>query len=188
MRSTSADASLRKRNAPTVVEMSEDLFYTIFATSAGWMGLLGSTHGLRRATLPQASEQAVRRLMGGDIDEAVWSPPFFQDLMERLKDYFSGHEATFLDKLDLSRATLFQCEVWETTRLIPYGETRSYAWVAGQIKKPKASRATGQALGKNPLPIFVPCHRVLASNGTLGGFTGGIDTKKHLLNSYHVKN
>ena len=120
--------------------------------------------------------------MGGDINQAVRSVPFFRDLMERLKAYFRGYEATFPDKLDLSGATPFQCEVWEATRLIPYGETRSYAWIAGQIKKPKAFRATGQALGKNPLPILVPCHRVLASNGTLGGFTGGIDAKKHLLN------
>ena len=119
--------------------------------------------------------------MGDDIDEAVWSPPFFQDLMERLKAYFSGYEATFPDKLDLSRATPFQCEVWEATRLIPYGETRSYAWIAGQIKKPGAFRATGQALGRNPFPVIVPCHRVLASNGALGGFTGGIEMKQYLL-------
>ena len=162
--------------------MSESLFYTIFDTSAGWMGILGSTHGLRQATLPQASEQEVRQLLGDYAKQAVWSPPFFQDLMERLRAYFSGYETTFPDKLDLSGATSFQRAVWEATRLIPYGETRSYAWIAGQIKKPGAFRAAGQALGRNPFPVIVPCHRVLASNGTLGGFTGGIDAKKHLLN------
>ena len=119
--------------------------------------------------------------MGSAIDEAVWSPPFFQDLMERLKAYFDGYETTFPDKLDLSGATSFQREVWRATRLIPHGETRSYAWVAKQIKNPGAFRASGQALGKNPLPIIVPCHRVLASNGTLGGFTGGIEMKQYLL-------
>ena len=76
---------------------------------------------------------------------------------------------------------MFQREVWEATRLIAYGEARSYQWVAGQIKKPKATRAVGQALGSNPLPIIVPCHRVLASDGKLGGFTGGLDMKKNLL-------
>ncbi|GAH65608.1 unnamed protein product, partial [marine sediment metagenome] len=87
----------------------------------------------------------------------------------------------FPDRLDLSGATDFQRKVWETTRLIPYGETRSYAWVAEQIKQPRALRAVGQALGRNPLPIIVPCHRVVASNGKPGGFTGGIEVKKRLL-------
>lgn len=101
--------------------------------------------------------------------------------MERLKAYLSGHRTTFPDKLDLSQATHFQHEVWEKTRLIPYGETRSYAWVAEQIKKPRAMRAVGQALGKNPIPIIVPCHRVVASDGKLGGFGGGVEMKRHLL-------
>jgi methylated-DNA-[protein]-cysteine S-methyltransferase len=71
--------------------------------------------------------------------------------------------------------------VWEITRLIPYGETRSYAWVAEQIGQPRAVRAVGQALGKNPLPIIIPCHRVITSNGKLGGFGGGLEMKKRLL-------
>ncbi len=161
--------------------MSENLFYTIFDTSAGWIGILGSAHGLRRVTLPQASEQGVRQLVGDAVDEAVCSPTFFQDLTERLKAYFSGHEVAFPDKLDLSGATSFQRAVWGATRLIPHGETRSYAWIARHIKKPGAFRASGQALGKNPLLIIVPCHRVLASDGTLGGFTGGIEMKQYLL-------
>jgi methylated-DNA-[protein]-cysteine S-methyltransferase len=101
--------------------------------------------------------------------------------MERLKVYFSGHRIIFRDKLDLSRATHFQREVWEITKLVPYGETRSYAWVAEQMKKPQAVRAVGQALSKNPLPIIVPCHRVVASDGKLGGFGGGVEMKGHLL-------
>ena len=101
--------------------------------------------------------------------------------MERLKVYFSGHRITFPDKFDLSQATHFQREVWEKTRFIPYGETKSYAWVAEQIKKPRAVRAVGQALGKNPLPIIVPCHRVVASGGKLGGFGGGVEMKRYLL-------
>jgi len=101
--------------------------------------------------------------------------------MERLKGYFSGSRVTFTDELDLSHATHFQREVWETTRLIPYGETRNYAWIAEQIEKPQAARAVGQALSKNPLPIIVPCHRVVASDGKLSGFSGGVEMKQHLL-------
>ena len=112
---------------------------------------------------------------------AIWSPHQFKDLTERLKVYFSGHRTTFSDELDLSRATNFQREVWEITRRIPYGETRSYTWVAEQIKKPRAVRAVGQALSKNPLPIIVPCHRVVTSDGKLGGFSGGVEMKRCLL-------
>jgi len=101
--------------------------------------------------------------------------------MERLGAYFAGHRVDFTDKLDLSAATAFQREVWEAARLVPCGETRSYKWVAGQIKKPKAVRAVGQALGRNPLPVIIPCHRVLAGNGGLGGFTGGLEMKRFLL-------
>jgi len=101
--------------------------------------------------------------------------------VERLKVYFSGGKVSFPDELDLSGATSFQREVCEITRLIPYGETRTYLWVAEQIKRPRAARAVGQALGRNPLPIIVPCHRVIASDGGLGGFGGGVEMKSHLL-------
>ena len=101
--------------------------------------------------------------------------------MERFKVYCRGQKAAFPDQLDLSRATPFQCQVWEATRLIPYGETRSYAWVASQVKRPEAARAVGQALGRNPLAIIVPCHRVIASDGKLCGFGGGLEMKEHLL-------
>ena len=161
--------------------MTQELNYIIFSTDAGWLGILGSTTGLLRTTLPQRSEQETRQLFGSSINQATWSPDSFQDLMERLRIYFGGHKAAFPDKLDLSSATAFQREVWEITRLIPYGETRSYAWVAEQIRKPGAARAVGQALGRNPLPIIVPCHRVLASDSGLGGFSGGIEMKRYLL-------
>ncbi|MFC2001635.1 methylated-DNA--[protein]-cysteine S-methyltransferase [Chloroflexota bacterium] len=161
--------------------MTQILNYIIFNTDAGWLGILGSTAGLLRTILPQRSSQEVRQLFDDSLNQAERSPHLFQDLEERLRIYFSGHQVTFPDKLDLSGATAFQRQVWEITRLIPYGETRSYTWVAEQIMKPKAVRAVGQALGKNPLPIIIPCHRVLASNGRLGGFTGGIEMKKYLL-------
>jgi len=131
--------------------------------------------------MPQRSAQEACQLLGNNVNHATWSPHLFDDLMERLRTYFSGHKVAFPDKLDLFRATHFQREVWEITRLIPYGETRSYAWVAEQIKRPKAMRAVGQALSKNPLPIIVPCHRVVASDGKLGGFSGGVEMKKCLL-------
>jgi len=162
--------------------MAQQLNYIIFNTDMGWMGILASAKGLLNIILPQHSAQVVSQLLVGDsVSYTTWSPHLFKDQMERLKAYFYGHRTTFPDKLDLSRATRFQHKVWEITRLIPYGETRSYAWVAEQIKKPKAARAVGQALGKNPLPIIVPCHRVIASGGKLGGFSSGLEMKRYLL-------
>jgi methylated-DNA-[protein]-cysteine S-methyltransferase len=88
---------------------------------------------------------------------------------------------TFPDELDLPQATTFQRKVWEITRLIPYGETRSYSWVAEQLGKAGAVRAVGRALARNPLPIITPCHRVVEKDGTLGGYSGGVEIKEYLL-------
>ncbi len=161
--------------------MSGELRYITFNTSMGWMGVLDSAKGLLRTTLPQRSAQEAHQLLGASVNYATWSPRWFAGLMERLRSYFGGHKAAFPDRLDFSGATSFQREVWEVTRLIPYGETRSYAWVAEQIKRPGAVRAVGQALARNPLPVIVPCHRVLNIDGKLGGYTGGIEMKKQLL-------
>ncbi len=161
--------------------MAGELRYIIFNLNMGWIGILGSTRGLLRITFPQRSARQVRELLSDSISHATWSPHLFRDLMERLRIYFSGHKATFPDELDLSRATAFQRQVWETTRLIPYGKTKSYTWVAEEIGKPEAVRAVGQALARNPLPIIIPCHRVLTSDGKLGGYRGGLEMKRHLL-------
>jgi len=161
--------------------MSQQLNYIIFNTNVGWLGILGSAKGLLSATLPQRSAQEAYQLLDDRANNATLSPHLFDDLIERLRIYFAGHKITFSDKLDLSRATPFQRQVWEITRLIPYGETRSYTWVAEQIKQPGAVRAVGQALSRNPLPIIVPCHRVLTINGKLGGYSGGVEMKRYLL-------
>ncbi len=161
--------------------MPGELKYITFNTSMGWIGVLGSAKGLLRTTLPQRSAQEVHHLLGDSVNRATWSPRRFEDLMERLRAYFGGHKAAFPDRLDLSGATFFQREVWEITRLIPYGETRSYTWVAEQIKRRGAVRAVGQALARNPLPVIVPCHRVLNIDGKLGGYSGGVETKRQLL-------
>jgi len=77
--------------------------------------------------------------------------------------------------------TDFQKRVWTTLRSIPFGETRSYGWLAGEIGRPTASRAVGAANGANPIPVIIPCHRVIGANGALTGFGGGIETKQFLL-------
>jgi methylated-DNA-[protein]-cysteine S-methyltransferase len=158
---------------------TDSVKYAIFNTEVGWMGIVGSARGLLRTTLPQYSELEARKLL--EIDNAVWSPQLFGDLIERFRAYFGGHEVIFPDRLDLSKATAFQRRIWEATRLIPYGSTSNYRWVAGQVGKVSAARAVGQALARNPLPIIVPCHRVITSRGKLGGYSGGVEMKKQLL-------
>ena len=161
--------------------MAEEYRFFIFDTELGYVGVLGSAAGLRGTTLPQPSEiDAADRLSISEFS-ASSSEDFLGDLIERIREYYRGFQVDFSDKLDLSGAMPFQSAVWLATQSIPYGETRSYGWVAGKIGRTGSSRAVGQALHRNPLPIIVPCHRVVGSDGRLVGFGGGIDLKRHLL-------
>ncbi|MCL5238816.1 MAG: methylated-DNA--[protein]-cysteine S-methyltransferase [Nitrospirae bacterium] len=100
---------------------------------------------------------------------------------EELASYFDGTLREFKQKVRFTQGTAFERSVWLALRDIPYGETRTYKWMAGKIGRPKALRATGRALGKNPLPIVLPCHRIIASNGSMCGFSGGVEVKIWLL-------
>ena len=155
--------------------------YTVFSTSLGWLGMLASPYGLLRTTLPHSTPEEAFRALGEEAKGAECLPEHFAGLIVDLRLYFSGRKASFPVRVDLYSGTDFQRLVWETTRMIPYGQTRSYGWVAMRLGRPAAPRAVGQALGRNPLPIIIPCHRVLASDGALCGFTGGIDIKLQLL-------
>jgi methylated-DNA-[protein]-cysteine S-methyltransferase len=166
--------------------VTQEFSYSIFNTPYGWVGILGSPAGLRRTTLPQPSEKAALIALGNDVKEASPTTMLFSDLIKRFQAYFSGGIAAFPDRLDYNGFTPFQRAVWEATRRIPHGQTRSYGWVAQQLGKPGAARAVGQALGRNPFPIIVPCHRVLAGDGGLGGFSDGLEMKKLLLELEHT--
>lgn len=96
-------------------------------------------------------------------------------------DILEGRPVKKLPPLDLSAGTPFQQKVWKALRLIPLGRTQSYGEIARSIQHPSSSRAVGQACGANPIPLLIPCHRVLAANRKLGGFSGGLHWKKQLL-------
>lgn len=162
--------------------MTHGLSYIIFHTDVGWVGILGSAAGLQRVILPQNAAAEIQQRLGDIVGHAVQSSQPYEDLIMRLQDYFDGNRVDFPDKLDLSGATPFQREIWRAVRYIPHGETRSYTWVAEQVGRPEAARAVGQALGRNPLPVIIPCHRVIARSGGIGGFSGGLEMKKFLLN------
>ncbi|MFH1087597.1 MAG: methylated-DNA--[protein]-cysteine S-methyltransferase [Chloroflexota bacterium] len=150
----------------------------VFETAWGWIGILGSARGLSQVVLPQTSPGDItKRLPPGSLP----CPHLFAGLPERLRDFFRGKSVDFSDvKLDTRQASPFARRVWEAARLIPYSRTRTYAWVAERTGQPRAARAVGQALGRNPLPIVVPCHRVVAGHG-IGGFSSGLELKRRLL-------
>jgi len=102
------------------------------------------------------------------------------DAVAQLREYFQGKRREFDLPLE-PHGTVFQRSVWRSLSEIPYGVTISYGELAARVGKPKASRAVGQANGKNPLPIVIPCHRVISGDGSLGGFGGGSQTKITLL-------
>mgnify|MGYP000271248742 CR=1 FL=1 len=113
------------------------------------------------------------------------APPIVK---RELTEYFAQGREEFSQKFAVKEGTDFEKAVWNVLSEIPYGETRTYKWVAEKIGRPHASRAVGQALSRNPLPIFIPCHRIIESDGSLGGYSGGVDMKRRLLDiEYYVK-
>ena len=158
--------------------------YALFTTTLGWMGILFSSTGIRRITMPQQSplEALDQMEISDQYGEPDMSNATLRDLVRRLEGFFMGEKPSFSDALDLE-GTSFQKSVWEMVRSIPYGETRSYGWVAQQIGRPGAARAVGQAMRANPVSIIVPCHRVIGANGDLCGYggSGGVEIKRWLL-------
>ena len=108
-------------------------------------------------------------------------PQFVRDFSRQLEQYAAGKPVQWLVPTAPTKGTDFQRKVWRTLIEIPRGETRSYGWVADRVGMPKASRAVGAACGANPIPVVVPCHRVIAGDGSLGGFGGGSKMKRRLL-------
>ncbi len=106
--------------------------------------------------------------------------PLLQRTRQQLAEYFAGTRSTF-DLPLRPHGTAFQRQVWQLIDTIPKGQTKTYLAIARAIGRPRAARAVGSAVGRNPLCLLVPCHRVLASDGSLGGFVAGIERKQHLL-------
>jgi methylated-DNA-[protein]-cysteine S-methyltransferase len=113
-------------------------------------------------------------------EHGAGSSPLLDRAAAELGRYFRGETVRFTVPLSPAPSP-FQQAVREALLDVPFGEVRSYGWLAARIGRPKAARAVGAALGANPLPIIVPCHRIVASDGSLGGFGGGLDTKRTLL-------
>ena len=151
------------------------MYYDYFETGLiGTLTLIGDQIGLRHILFEKEKNQVPIQ------DDWQKNPAFFTAVKMQLRAYFKGE----LKEFDLPLApegTAFQQKVWRALRNIPYGELVSYKSIAKTIGNPKAVRAVGAANGKNPLPVIVPCHRVIGSDGSLTGFGGGLQTKQQLI-------
>jgi len=154
----------------------------IFATPLGWLGLVGQSQFVSRLTIGQPSANAVRQEVVQHLDdfvEADWNPEVRQ-LLER---YAVGQRVDFSKvAIDVAATTEFRRAIIRATRAIEHGQTVSYGELASRAGRPRAARAVGTAMSSNRIPIIIPCHRVLASNG-LGGYSAarGLEFKKRLL-------
>jgi len=147
------------------------------------MGVSETTKGIDAVVLPKASRQSVLSELQTDKIELVKgdASPRLQEAQAQLINYLAGTRRSFDLSLDLSRGTSFQRKVWQTLRRVSYGRLRSYQWVAVRVGGSQYARAVGNAVGANPMPIVIPCHRIVAQDGSLGGFSGGLPTKRKLL-------
>lgn len=150
------------------------VFYSRMQTPVGKLVLAATERALKYIYFGDALPQSKKR--------EVWveAPHLLRPYEEELQAYFRGQLREFSCELDLE-GTDFQKKCWHTLLRIPYGKTRSYAEIARAVGSPRAFRAVGQANHDNPIPIIVPCHRVITSSGTLGGYGGGLEMKRALL-------
>lgn len=158
------------------------LYYDVFPTDFGWYAAAVSDRGLRYSSMRSSPQEAVESLTP-QIKGAVFDQGPVREVRELVQDFFAG-KPLCLDQiqLDLEGAPAFHRAAWEACRSIPLGQTRSYAWLAAQAGRPGAYRAAGQAMARNWVPIVIPCHRVIGSDGGLHGYgAGGLLVKERLL-------
>lgn len=179
-------AALAARTAARAAELGlADLAYARVDSPVGALVAVSTRRGLARIAyeLPNGGLDAILDQIAARLSpRIVEAPARLDDVRRELDEYFCGQRERFDVELDWTLVSgPFGRRVLEQTARIPFGATRSYREVAELAGSPAAFRAAGNALGANPIPIIVPCHRVLASGGGLGGYTGGLDVKRRLL-------
>lgn len=145
-----------------------------YKSPIGWIDIIAEGNQILRASFSEVEPPS----------EPTFPPtfPVLNRTIKLLDLYFAGGPIDFAEiSVQLVYATDFQQQVWEAIRQIPYGEVRSYQWIADRIGRPKSARSIGNAVGANPVSILIPCHRVIRSNGALGGYGGGLERKRQLL-------
>jgi methylated-DNA-[protein]-cysteine S-methyltransferase len=162
--------------------MGVKLSTAVVETPLGQLRVAVTEAGVARIALPRSSGSGFAgwlRNVYGDAERVPWLP-LLDKVTQEVAEYFAGKRREFSLPLQ-PLGTDFQREVWRAIAEIPYGETRTYSEIARAAGRPSAVRAAGSATGANPIPILIPCHRVIAAHGKLGGFSGGLDAKRRLL-------
>ena len=180
------DKAMGRLHARLVAEAERDgvldVAYRTIATPVGELLLAGTERGLVRVAFPRQGHDEVLASLAQTVSPRILRAPGRLDQASRqLDEYFDGRRTVFDLPLDFRLATGFRRAVLAHLPAIPYGRTESYAQVAAAAGSPKAVRAVGTACARNPLPVVVPCHRVVRSDGTAGGYAGGPDAKHVLL-------
>ena len=159
--------------------------YIIFQTKWGYFGLAGTEKAVCRTILPLEKAETVKSLILKEFPDAQLDKNLFKNLQKEIIAYFEGKKVNFSTDIPvyLNGSGEFSHKILNTCRTITYGQTTTYADLAQKAKHPNASRAAGSALAKNPIPLIIPCHRIIRTDGNMGGFTapGGINLKKRLL-------
>lgn len=155
----------------------------IFLTSWGWMGISVTKKGIDAIVLSKPSRAAVASALRSHDDKPIdhRTSKRLQAARIQVGEYLSRTRQSFDFPLDLSKGTSFQRQVWRALQQVPYGKLRSYQWIAARVGGRQYARAVGNAVGANPIPIVIPCHRIVAHNGALGGFSCGLSVKRKLL-------
>jgi O-6-methylguanine DNA methyltransferase len=164
-----------------MAERVEVIWYAGHDTKLGRVFAAATTRGLADVSIDSTKEEFLKRLKEKrPAVNLIEDQGRFLRLFEELDGYLCGKPVKFNVPLDLC-GTHFELSVWKALKRIPRGRTMSYKEVATLLKKPEAARAVGNACGKNPVPIIIPCHRIIKGNGEMGGYTGGVKIKKTLL-------
>jgi|DewCreStandDraft_4_1066084.scaffolds.fasta_scaffold15010_5 methylated-DNA-[protein]-cysteine S-methyltransferase len=157
-------------------------YYNVFLTKSGYASLVSNGKAVIRFFLPMAKNNDMIKIIKKTFPDSVeLNNSFFKETRELIKNYFKGMPISFNMPVEFLGVSDFVKQVLNITYLIPYGETRTYKWISDKIGSEDMSRAVGTALSKNPIPVIVPCHRVIQSNGEIGGYSYGLKWKIKLL-------
>jgi len=171
----SPDLDTRFREA-ALREGIVDVRFDTFDSPVGELFVAATERGLARISyFPDGMEDSLARTFGVRV---LRSP--LDDIHRELDEYFEGKRRAFDLALDL-RVAPFYADVLRELALVPYGQTDTYGALAAKVGRPRAARAVGTVMNRNPIPIVLPCHRIVGANGSLTGYAGGLDVKRHLL-------
>ncbi|OGL42280.1 MAG: hypothetical protein A3C43_07300 [Candidatus Schekmanbacteria bacterium RIFCSPHIGHO2_02_FULL_38_11] len=151
------------------------IYFTCFNSTIGKIYIKGTEKGICGISISPLHGNPWK------VIEKKYETSLLKNCLKQLKEYFQGKRKTFSISFDFLSGTEFEKKVWDALLEIPYGSTSTYKLIAAKIGKPKACRAVGNAVGKNPIPVIIPCHRVIREDRSLGGFSSGIEIKKKLL-------